>query len=96
MATPPFLATLGSCSTLIVQPFVQEVAMLVFAAVPLTCWLCTLLAIPHPPQPGDEVEELVYRRLVGRHQLLLACTVIVTLALALLIALRLLSAEALS
>lgn len=96
MATAASYTTLGPRSTLVVQPFVEGVEMLVFAAIPLTCWLCALLAIPHPPQPGDEVQQLVYRRLVGRHQLLIACAVIVTLALALSFALCLLFAEPLS
>ena len=42
--------------------------MLTLALVPLTCWLCTLLAIPRRPLPGNEVQELVYRRLLGRQQ----------------------------
>jgi len=38
---------------------------LLLALIPLTCWLCALLAIPRKPLPGDEVQELVYRRLVA-------------------------------
>jgi hypothetical protein len=43
--------------------------------VTLTCWLCTIVAIPRKPQVGDEAAELVYRRLLGRQQrlTLLAC-----------------------
>lgn len=35
--------------------------------IPITCWLCALLAIPRAPRRGDEVQELIHRRLVGRH-----------------------------
>jgi hypothetical protein len=49
-------------------------------AVPLTCWLCVLLAIPRHPLPDDEVAQLVYRRLVGRHQLLVVIAVAISLA----------------
>ncbi len=44
-----------------------------------TCWLCALLAIPRKPLPGNETQELVYRRLIGRHQLLVALAFAVTL-----------------
>jgi hypothetical protein len=44
-------------------------------AVTLACWLCALLATPRRPLAGSEVQELVYSRLLGRHQrlVLLAC-----------------------
>lgn len=35
-------------------------------ALPVTCWVCTLLATPRRPHLGNEVEELVYARLLGR------------------------------
>jgi hypothetical protein len=51
--------------------------MLAYAAIPLTCWLCALVAIPRKARIGNEVEELVYARLLGRQQrlVLLACIV---------------------
>jgi hypothetical protein len=55
------------------------------AAIPVTCWLCALLARPGKPLPGREVEELVYARLLGRQQrvvlLALMSTAVVTLFL---------------
>jgi len=42
--------------------------MYLIAAIPLTCWLCALIAIPRAPRVGNEVEELVYARLLGRQQ----------------------------
>lgn len=42
--------------------------MYLVAAIPLTCWLCALVAMPRKPQWGNEVEELVYSRLLGRQQ----------------------------
>jgi len=44
--------------------------MLTFAAASLTCWLCVLIVTPRKPRCGDEVQELVYTRLLGRHHLL--------------------------
>jgi hypothetical protein len=38
------------------------------AAIPLTCWLCAVLAIPRRPCPRHEVQEFLYRRRVGRQQ----------------------------
>jgi hypothetical protein len=46
--------------------------MHLLALISLTCWLCALIATPRKPLPGDEVQELVYRRLVGRHHMLVA------------------------
>jgi hypothetical protein len=37
-------------------------------AIALTCWICTFIALPRKPLPGNEVEELVYARLLGRQQ----------------------------
>ena len=54
--------------------------MLAFVAVPLTCWMCALLAFPGKPIAGHELQELVYRRLVGRQQLLMAVAAVATLA----------------
>jgi len=59
--------------------------MLAFAAIPMTCWLCALLAIPQPPRANDEMQEFVYRRLVGRQHLLIACAIVATLLVALIL-----------
>jgi len=53
--------------------------MFTVATIPMICWLCALLAIPRRPLPGNEVAELTYRRLVGRHHLLVALAIAVTL-----------------
>jgi hypothetical protein len=45
--------------------------MFAYTAIPLTCWLCALLAHPHRSLPGNGVAEIVYRRLLGRQQRLL-------------------------
>ncbi len=52
--------------------------MFAYAAIPLTCWLCALLAIPRKPRFGNEVEELVYSRLLGRRELLALLALFVT------------------
>jgi hypothetical protein len=57
--------------------------------VTLTCWLCTLVAIPRKPQVGDEVAELVYCRLLGRQQRLALLAVVATGALLLTVVLSL-------
>ncbi len=62
--------------------------MVTLTLLPLTCWVCVLVAIPRAPRPGDEVQELVYRRLVGRHDLLLICAIAITLAALLVVACR--------
>ena len=51
--------------------------MVMFVGIPLACWWCALLAVPGRPRLGNEVEELVYVRLLGRQQrlVLLACVV---------------------
>lgn len=54
--------------------------MLTCIAIPLTCWLCAMLAIPRKPIYGDEVAELVYRSLGRRQQLLVDLAAAVTLA----------------
>jgi hypothetical protein len=57
--------------------------------VTLTCWLCTLVAIPRKPPVSDEVAELVYRRLLGRQQRLALLAFIATGALFLTVVLSL-------
>jgi len=52
--------------------------MLMFAAIPLTCWLCVLVAMPRKPLPDNEVQELVYSRLLGRQQRLVLLAFFVT------------------
>jgi hypothetical protein len=52
--------------------------MFLLAAIPLTCWVCTLVATPRRPRYGNEVEELVYSRLLGRQHLLRLLAIIVT------------------
>jgi hypothetical protein len=52
--------------------------MLMYAAIPLTCWLCVLVAMPRKPLPDNEVQELVYSRLLGRQQRLALLAFIVT------------------
>src|SRR5690242_12795065 len=57
----------------------EEVAVLALALIPLTCWLCALVAIPRRPLPGNEVQELVYARLLGRQQRLVLLALVVSL-----------------
>ncbi|MGI8857016.1 MAG: hypothetical protein ACR2JW_14810 [Thermomicrobiales bacterium] len=52
--------------------------MLMYAAIPLTCWLCALVAIPRKPLPNNEVQELVYSRLLGRQERLALLAFVVT------------------
>ncbi len=52
--------------------------MYLIAAIPLTCWLCALIAIPRSPRVGNEVEELVYARLLGRQQWLVLLASVLT------------------
>jgi hypothetical protein len=61
--------------------------MLTLIAVPLTCWLCALLAIPRRPLPGNETQELVYGRLLGRQQHLTLLAFLLTIVAAFAIAL---------
>jgi hypothetical protein len=42
--------------------------MWTLVAIPLTCWLCAIVALPRKPHRGNEVEDLVYTRLFGRQQ----------------------------
>ncbi len=48
------------------------------AAATLTCWLAVLVARPRTPLPNNEVQELVYARLLGRQQMLALLALIVT------------------
>ena len=52
--------------------------MVTLAAVALTCWLCSLIALPRKPLPNNEVQELVYARLLGRQHLLMLLALVVT------------------
>lgn len=52
--------------------------MLAYVAIPITCWLCALVAIPRKPRVGNEIAELVYVRLLGRQQRLLLLAAAVT------------------
>jgi hypothetical protein len=56
--------------------------MLPFLTVPLTCWLCVLVALPRAPRRDDEAQELAYRWLIGRHHLLRICATVITVAFA--------------
>jgi hypothetical protein len=61
--------------------------MIAWTLVPLTCWLCALMARPTRPLPGSEVQERVYNRLLGRQQrlVLLACMATALLVLGMLL-----------
>ena len=50
-----------------------------FIAVALTCWLCALVASPHKPLPGNEVQELVYARLLGRRERVMLLAIAMTI-----------------
>jgi hypothetical protein len=52
--------------------------MLALALIPLTCWLCVLLALPRRPLLGHAVQELVYSRLLGRQQRLVLLALVAT------------------
>ncbi len=47
-------------------------------SVPLVLWLAALVARPRRPLPNNEVEELVYSRLLGRHERLMLLALIAT------------------
>jgi len=51
---------------------------LAYIAIPLSCWVCALVAIPRRPQRGNEVEEFVYARLLGRSQRVALLALVVT------------------
>jgi hypothetical protein len=63
--------------------------MFILMTVPLTCWLCVLVASPRRPRLGNEVEELVYTRLLGRQQLLTLLAIVMTAMAGLIIVLTL-------
>src|SRR5205807_728666 len=48
------------------------------ATIPVTCWLCAWLATPRRPLVGNEVQELVYGRLLGRQQRLVLLAIVAT------------------
>ena len=50
-----------------------------FIAVALTCWLCALVASPQKPLPGNEVQELVYARLLGRRERVMLLAIAMTI-----------------
>ncbi len=52
--------------------------MVALATIPLTCWLCAWLARPRKPLRGNEVQELVYGRLLGRQQCLIVLALLLT------------------
>lgn len=54
--------------------------MLASAAIPLTFWLCALLAAPRTPLPGNEMAERVYNRLLGRQEMLRLLAIAATVA----------------
>jgi hypothetical protein len=58
----------------------RSVAMWTLVAIPFTCWLCALVALPRRPRLGNEVEELVYTRLLGRQQRLVLLAVVASAA----------------
>jgi hypothetical protein len=60
-----------------------------FVIAAFTCWVCVLIARPRKPVLGNEVEEFVYARLLGRHHLLVGFAAAVTVASGLLFALAL-------
>ncbi len=53
--------------------------MLTLVVLPLACWLCALLAAPRKPRLGNEVDELVYARLVGQRYRVALLALVVTL-----------------
>jgi hypothetical protein len=63
--------------------------MFAYVAIPLTCWLCALLARPRRPCLGNEVQELAYARLLGRQQWLMLLAFTATMALVMFLILRL-------
>jgi hypothetical protein len=56
----------------------RSMAMWSLLAIPATCWLCVLVALPRKPRLGNGVEELVYARLLGRQHLLILLALLVT------------------
>jgi hypothetical protein len=56
----------------------EEATTLAYAAIPLACWFAAFIATPRKPCLGNEIEELVYSRLLGRQELLRLLASIVT------------------
>lgn len=52
--------------------------MLVLVAIAITSWCCTLIAAPRRPLPGNEVQELIYARLLGRQQRIALAALVMT------------------
>jgi hypothetical protein len=52
--------------------------MLAYMAVPLTCWVCALVARPRRPHIGNEVEDFIYARLLGQQQRLTLLALLLT------------------
>jgi hypothetical protein len=50
------------------------------ATIAITCWLCAGIATPHRARLGNEAEELVYVRLLGRQQRLVLLALLTTAA----------------
>lgn len=63
--------------------------MEICVAVAVTLWVAALVASPRRPLMGNEVQELVYVRLLGRQQLLVFVATAATAALALALVLSL-------
>jgi hypothetical protein len=52
--------------------------MLAYAAIPLTCWLAAAITIPRTPLHGNEIEAVVYSRLLGQQHRLRHLAIIAT------------------
>lgn len=59
--------------------------MTALAVAAMICWVMVLVARPRKPLPGNEVQELVYSRLLGRQQMLMLLALFVTAVVLLLI-----------
>lgn len=57
----------------------------IVASMACAFWLCALLTWPHRPRPSGELDELVYRRLVGQRQSLMLLALLTTALLCLLL-----------
>jgi hypothetical protein len=74
MATAAAIATLGEMDGL----RRGRCPMVALVSVPLALWLAAFVARPRRPLPGNEVQELVYSRLLGRYERLVLLALIVT------------------